>query len=617
MTLTLACNAVQDTTYVVPGAIVEKAKEEVKFIDAVLHLEVQFFATQEMSDLLKTYGRLLDLMHDAIHLLNSVPFPSHTAPGDPIGELLGLFTQEIASLQAKHKLVAQFAWLQQTKSKRSLIDAGGMLLKSLFGVATNSDLKTINEQVNLVEKALHNSNVALVQMRHDQAALMRHLSGLDETLQRADGLERSQQALSVLNHKLNVIYIKAKRIEHFLDFIIRLDEAIFTVVSASKVHSKPVLSRLLFPYSLFESINSKTERALNLQSVVPLTQADFLSFISSIRVFPGTSSYSLVLIIPYTRPMVWSLYKFHSLPTFGNEHEKARVTLDFKYPNFLTSGDLKTVTQLSDAELRLCISGMTSKPYLMCIYGHLQYQVPLTLHSAGTELLCQESITRFKSTNTCQFSLFSDEKTVSIRVDGRLYLSFSRPVEGVITCRDGSSRATLQPLTILKSFCSLQTDDVAMPSLTLLKDRATSPLVMREVPLNATVDLSVRTPGEGSPRITLKAPTLSPDVMKHIGISNALLEKANHLKVASRVSSSMSTLAIVVATIAIVILYCKFGRKPKRKLRTTIELTQVPSRLYPDVPGAPPMPATAPLIDERTMETQRSFSDEMLNSSND
>ncbi|CAF1986009.1 unnamed protein product [Rotaria magnacalcarata] len=198
----------QDSTYVVPGAIVEKAKEEVKFIDAVLHLavlhlEVQFFATQEMTDLLKAYGRLLDHMHNAIDQLNSVSIPSYTAPGDPIGELLGLFTQEIVSLHAKHELVTTFAWLKPIKSKRSLIDAGGILLKSLFGVATNSDLKTINEQVNLVEKALHNSNVALVQMRHDQTALMRHLSGLDETLKRVDGVARSQQALSVLNHKLN------------------------------------------------------------------------------------------------------------------------------------------------------------------------------------------------------------------------------------------------------------------------------------------------------------------------------------------------------------------------------------------------------------------------------
>ena len=140
-------------------------------------------------------------------------------------------------------------------------------------------MKTVNEQVNLVEKALHNSNVALVQMQHDQTALMRHLSGLHETLQRVDGVARSQEALSVLNHKLNIIYIKARRIETFLDFMIRLDEEIFNVLSAAKVHSRPVLSRLLFPYSLFETINSKTERILNLQSVVTLTQNDFLSFV--------------------------------------------------------------------------------------------------------------------------------------------------------------------------------------------------------------------------------------------------------------------------------------------------------------------------------------------------
>ncbi|CAF2120562.1 unnamed protein product, partial [Rotaria magnacalcarata] len=156
-----------------------------------------------MTDLLKAYGRLLSHMHNAIDQLNAVSIPSYTSPGDPIGELLALFTQEINSLHAKHELVASFAWLQAPKPKRSLIDAGGMLLKSLFGVATDSDLKTVTEQVNLIEKALHNSNVALVQMQHDQTALMRHLSGLHETLQRVDGLARSQQALSVLNHKLN------------------------------------------------------------------------------------------------------------------------------------------------------------------------------------------------------------------------------------------------------------------------------------------------------------------------------------------------------------------------------------------------------------------------------
>ena len=91
-----------------------------------------------MTDLLKTYGRLLKHMRNAIGQLNSGSIPS----------------------------------------------------------------KTIKEQVNLVEKALHNSNVALVRMQHDQTALMRHLSGLHETLQRVNGVARSQQALSVLNHKL-------------------------------------------------------------------------------------------------------------------------------------------------------------------------------------------------------------------------------------------------------------------------------------------------------------------------------------------------------------------------------------------------------------------------------
>ena len=138
-----------------------------------------------------------------------------------------------------------------------------------------------------------------------------------------------------------------------------------------------------------------------------LTQTDFLSFLSTVRVFPGSSSHSLTLVVPYTRPMVWTLYKFHSFPTFGNAHDVARVILEFKFPNFLISGDLKTVTQLTNAELGQCISGMTSKPFYMCVYGHLQYQVPLTMQSAGSELLCQEAISRFHKTNTCQFSTIS------------------------------------------------------------------------------------------------------------------------------------------------------------------------------------------------------------------
>ncbi|CAF4918276.1 unnamed protein product, partial [Rotaria socialis] len=78
-------------------------------------------------------------MHNAIDQLNAVSIPSYTSPGDPIGELLALFTQELVSLHAKHELVATFTWLQPIKPKRSLIDAGGMLLKSLFGVATDND----------------------------------------------------------------------------------------------------------------------------------------------------------------------------------------------------------------------------------------------------------------------------------------------------------------------------------------------------------------------------------------------------------------------------------------------------------------------------------------------
>ena len=138
-----------------------------KLITGIHKLQVHFDAPPQMLQTLAQYDSLIQQMNTAMWNLNNFAFINAQSKGSPIDDLMSLYTQELVSLQAQVEKVKALPWMR-TRHSRGLIDAGGLLLSSVFGLATESQVTAVTRQVNLVTSAMHHSNVAALDIQHDQ-----------------------------------------------------------------------------------------------------------------------------------------------------------------------------------------------------------------------------------------------------------------------------------------------------------------------------------------------------------------------------------------------------------------------------------------------------------------
>ncbi|CAF2269181.1 unnamed protein product [Rotaria magnacalcarata] len=195
------------TTRTVPGAILEQLDGNTKLTTGILKLHVHFQAPSQMLHTLVQYDALMQQMNTALWNLNNFAFINAQPKGSPIDDIMSLCMQELKSLQAQLEKVKAFTWMQMRHS-RGLINAGGMLLSSVFGLATEGQMSEFTQKVNLVAHAMHHSNVAIIDMQHDQKALSNEMAEVQRQINQLNQYARQNSQITTVMHKLIVLKLQ-------------------------------------------------------------------------------------------------------------------------------------------------------------------------------------------------------------------------------------------------------------------------------------------------------------------------------------------------------------------------------------------------------------------------
>src|SRR5215469_2021938 len=116
-----------------------------------------------------------------------------------------MFDIEIIKFQTVYNNVIASHWIkaykrENTRKKRSWFDAGGSLLKTVFGVALDSDVRSIEKKVNFLEnQELGNSEILVSlrdQLKENHNALMHVEKEIDKLRHDSSGLHAQLNLLS-------------------------------------------------------------------------------------------------------------------------------------------------------------------------------------------------------------------------------------------------------------------------------------------------------------------------------------------------------------------------------------------------------------------------------------
>ena len=282
-------------------------------------------------------------------------------------------------------------------------------------------------------------------MQHDQEALLDEMSIIQKQVNQLSQYANQNSQVTTVMHKLLTMKMQLDKISDFFTFANLIDRELFHLLAMTKHSDNPALSSLLFPFSLFKKYIDEAELILNLKSAVPLTTENFSSFLSAIRVYETGQDHNLMLILPFTDNSNYYMYQFHKLPTYARNHNNSRIVLKLEKPFFIVRTTLESVAFLSDIEFKLCMT-FGNLALGLCVKHQISFKIPLNPGSAPPERICMENIIRFNNIDFCNFEEIDSSGVYRAVVKNRLYISLDRPVEAILNCKNGSSRAVLQPL---------------------------------------------------------------------------------------------------------------------------------------------------------------------------
>ncbi|CAF4420957.1 unnamed protein product, partial [Rotaria magnacalcarata] len=83
-----------------------------------------------------------------------------------------------------------------------------MLLSSVFGFATEGQMSEVTRKVNLVAHAMHYSNVAIIDIQHDQKTLSNEMAEVQKQINQLNQYARQNSQITTIMHKLIVLKLQ-------------------------------------------------------------------------------------------------------------------------------------------------------------------------------------------------------------------------------------------------------------------------------------------------------------------------------------------------------------------------------------------------------------------------
>lgn len=298
-----------------------------------------------------------------------------------VQEIKLIIDREIESLSNRAvKTVVQLENVMHTlapitrTSKRSLLDAGGIALHWLFGVADSRQMESIHTVIG----GLTQRSEGLIHLMDRQLSYIN--SSISTGNKNSRDIQKLADTLSLLNQKITTVQT------HFESTLSSLGPAIshlFSVSSAIRMLEQSLLT-IKEEFNRFESalefialgkINSyflPPSRLLQiLEDITPYLGNDF-QLLTNLKLDQMYIYYSVATVhaasignkirlfvnIPIKATnRYFNLYQTKPLPTFIN-NQSAAMMIKSDYPYFAISDDRQTYIQLSTIDMMACTEGM-------------------------------------------------------------------------------------------------------------------------------------------------------------------------------------------------------------------------------------------------------------------
>jgi hypothetical protein len=313
------------------------------------------------------------------------------------------------------------------RSKRGLLDIGGHLLHSLFGVATSGQIARLNEALTEVkdsQQGITHAHTALATVVNQTRAFAQQLA-----LQQRQLAEQQMEFGTVIYDIYKALDDHARSIEkleletHLDRYMDVLDLAVSQYVAQLSLYDRQrremeagKFTRDLLPQKALEDILSQ---ASNTHQVIGSLEW-YYSYLSVSPLWQETGTLIYQVELPLVAPRPFLLYNImsHPVPAY-NDTFAVKLNLEQHYAMDTISGNLFVPKRCIGANPIACISGpQYAADVHQCARGLLTNRQPLINK-------CQVKVTRYdgqsiiKMTSTNQYALATQGETLVIRCPGQ------------------------------------------------------------------------------------------------------------------------------------------------------------------------------------------------------
>jgi len=346
-------------------------------------------------------------------------------------------------------------WMKNRRKKRGLIDAGGELLKGLFGTATDKEVQVVKKELQAFigeASAMKNGYQGLLtDVDENHKIIMK----IESSLRKIVNTRMEMQTSFILNE----ITVLLGEVNALISDLMK----IYYLVEEVAFHRfKKTLNSRNFPfltYSTLKEYDQEISNTYGLYSPITLTKDTIDEYLSeAILLGVLKDSNTVRVILPYVEGKPYDVWQFHPFP-MKIAKDSARSTMNVIEPYAIISADRQLVITFGEEAFKYC-----SKPkykYFACF--------PILIMKPNNRSECASSILKQNSVARCPLSPFSSEEPVTRWIGDERYLSLSKPQKAVMICEDRRpNEKWLSEVTKVATSCEVKNDELDIPSLQIL-----------------------------------------------------------------------------------------------------------------------------------------------------
>ena len=345
-----------EETKILPGIILYNTGE-VSFIEGYLDLVVSLKCPSDIREL------IIKLVKTSAQISNVI-LPAFTPKFKNISIAYEAYKwdHELLMIRAKTILnnlneLGDLPWIstrvKRNRNKRAAFEFGGDILQSLFGTATNKQIRMLRRKINLLGNYATTSDTLIRELK-DQ--LKSNTEVIVEFRERLMSLIKFQDKISAV---INIMS-QLNSIKSFLNLIEQTASNIraiyHTVITSIQLAKNKITNDDLYSPAFFLPFVIQMSKLNMLHPVIPLTTENYHSFITySWTIQSSSDPYEIITLIPFISAETFSAYRLIPFPThLPINNSTARVI--YNEPNnyvFINHG-LRKYTYLKESAHDFC-----------------------------------------------------------------------------------------------------------------------------------------------------------------------------------------------------------------------------------------------------------------------